>query len=459
MSRDALTTAAAETRRVARMRRTTELGLIVLGVVITGGAYTLSALGRTATLPADIGPFLAAVFGLIVVAHIAVRKLAPAADPVLLAIAALLNGLGYVMIARLDQSLASKQAMWTAVGVVAFVVTLFVVRRVSDLQRYRYTLGLVGIALLLVPLLPGIGRSVNGARIWIYLGPLSFQPGELAKIALVVFFAAYLVEKRELLGMATWPKVRPVLPDPKHLAPILIAWGVSLLVLTAENDLGQSLLLFALFLIMLWIATQRSSYLGVGLALFAAGTYFAYHSMAHVKSRIADWLNPWVPIHGGTTVKGYQIVQGAFALSAGGVAGTGLGLGTPKLIPEVQNDFIFAAIGEELGLLGATIVLIAYITMIGAGLRVAARSRSPFDKLLAAGLTALLGIQSFIILAGVTRLLPLTGVALPFVSYGGSALVSSYILLAVLLRVSDETNRRLDADAVRAQLQQEPVPA
>jgi peptidoglycan glycosyltransferase len=327
--------------------------------------------------------------------------------------------------------------------------------RLADFVQY------VGIVLLLIPLLPGVGRSVNGARIWVYLGPLSFQPGELAKIALVVFFAAYLVEKRELLGMATWPKMRPILPDPKHLAPILIAWGVSLLVLTAENDLGQSLLLFTLFLIMLWIATQRASYLGVGLALFAAGTYFAYHSITHVKSRIVDWLNPWQPIavKGGTSVKGYQIVQGAFALSAGGVAGTGLGLGTPKLIPEVQNDFIFAAIGEELGLLGATIVIIAYLAMIGAGLRVAARSRTPFDKLLAAGLTALLGIQSFIILAGVTRLLPLTGVALPFVSYGGSALVSSYILLAVLLRVSDETNRRLDADAVREQLQQEPAPA
>jgi peptidoglycan glycosyltransferase len=461
VTRETLTTATAETRRIGRLRRTTELGLIVLAVVITGGAYTLSALGRTATLPANIGPFLAIVFGLLIVAHVAVRRLAPAADPVLLAVAALLNGLGYVVIARLDQSLASKQAMWTAVGVAAFLATLFLVRRVSDLQRYRYTLGLVGIALLLIPLLPGVGRSVNGARIWVYLGPLSFQPGELAKIALVVFFAAYLVEKRELLGMATWPKMRPILPDPKHLAPILIAWGVSLLVLTAENDLGQSLLLFTLFLIMLWIATQRASYLGVGLALFAAGTYFAYHSITHVKSRIVDWLNPWQPIavKGGTSVKGYQIVQGAFALSAGGVAGTGLGLGTPKLIPEVQNDFIFAAIGEELGLLGATIVIIAYLAMIGAGLRVAARSRTPFDKLLAAGLTALLGIQSFIILAGVTRLLPLTGVALPFVSYGGSALVSSYILLAVLLRVSDETNRRLDADAVREQLQQEPAPA
>jgi peptidoglycan glycosyltransferase len=319
-----------------------------------------------------------------------------------------------------------------------------VVRRVRDLQRYRYTLGLGAVALLMLPLVPGIGTTIQGARVWIHLGPLSIQPGEFAKIALVVFFAAYLIEKRELLGMATWPKARPLLPDPKHLGPILIAWGVCLAVLFAQRDLGQSLILFTLFVVVLWIATERAGYLAVGGILLAAGATFAYRSMGHVRDRVTDWINPWQLIRlsdGSTAVKGYQIVQGAFAMAAGGVTGTGLGLGKPENIPVVYNDFIFAAFGEELGLLGVTVLLIAYLMIVGAGLRIAVRADDPFEKLMAAGLTALLGFQTFLILAGVTRLMPLTGVALPFVSYGGSALVASYILLAILIRISDENNR------------------
>ncbi len=424
---------------IARLRRRTELGLILLGAIITGSAYTLASLGRTASIPANIGPFVGVVVALLLVAHLAVRRLARYADGLLLPVAGLLNGLGYVVIARLSHQLAGLQATWTAVGVAAFVGTLLVVRRGRDLQRYRYTLLLAGIVLLLLPLSP-LGRDVNGARVWISLGAMSFQPGELAKICLVIFLAGYLVQNRELLGMATWPRFRPILPDPKHLGPVLVAIGLALAVLVAQNDFGQSLLLVTLFIVMLWVGTGRAGYLVVGFGVFAAGAYAAVRSAAHVRQRFDVWLHPWATYDkvGG----GYQIAQGAYAMAWGGIAGTGLGLGSPGLVPESQNDFIFAVIGEELGLLGTTVVIIAFLVLIGSGLRIAVRAEDPFDKLLAVGLTALLGFQSFIILAGVTRVLPLTGVALPFVSYGGSSLVSSYVLLALLIRVSDESTRK-----------------
>ncbi len=423
---------------IERLRRNSELSLILLGAVITGGAYTLASLGTTASIPANIGPFLGIILGLFLAAHLAVRRLAPGADGMLLPLAGLLNGIGYVFIARLDKDLAGLQALWTAVGIGAFVLTLAVIRRPRDLERYRYTFLVVGIVLLMLPLVPGVGRVINGARIWVSLGPVNFQPGEFAKITLAVFFAAYLVEKRELLAMATWPRFRPVLPDPKHLGPVLLAWGLSLVVMTAEKDLGSSLLFFALFMVLLWVATEKAAYLVVGAGLFGAGSYLAWSSFSHVQDRVTYWLNPWSD----AADKGFQPIQGWYALSWGGIGGTGLGLGTPTRIPEVKNDFIFAAIGEELGLFGATALLVAFLLMVGAGLRIATQTESNFDKLLATGLTALLGIQTFIIVAGVTRLLPLTGVTLPFVSYGGSSLVANYVLLALLLRISHETSRR-----------------
>lgn len=423
---------------LGRSRRRAELGLILLAVAITGGGYTLASLGRTASVPANIGPFLAVIFGLLIAAHLAVRKLAPEADGLLLPLAAVLNGIGYVFIARLKPDLADNQAIWTGVGILAFVLTLAVVRRVRDLERYRYTFLLVGLVLLVLPLVPGIGISIYGARIWAHLGPISFQPGEFAKIALALFFASYLVEKRELLSMATWPRFRPVLPDPKHLAPVLLAWGVAILVMTAETDLGSSLLLFGLFLAMLWVATGRAAYPVGGAAMFGVAAYGAWTQFGHVQTRVSAWLDPWSHRQTG----GYQAIQAWYAFAWGGVAGTGIGLGRPDKIPVVTSDFIFAAIGEELGLVGATGILIAYLLIVGAGLRIAVQAEHAFEKLLAAGLTALLGIQSFVILAGVTRLLPLTGVVLPFVSYGGSALVANYVLLALLLRISDDTARR-----------------
>ncbi len=424
---------------IGRLRRRTELGLIIIGAVIIGGAYALASLGRTASVPADIGPFLGVVVGLVLIAHIAIRRLAGCADGLLLPIAGLLNGLGYVMIARLDHHLAGLQAIWSGVGIAAFIATLIIVRRPRDLQRYRYTLGLIGIVLLMLPLSP-LGNEVNGARVWIALGPMSFQPGEIAKLCLVIFVASYLVANRELLGMATWPRFRPILPHPKYLGPVLVAIGVALAMLIVQNDFGQSLVLITMFIVMLWVGTGRLGYLVVGFGAFAAGAYAAVRNVAHVRQRFDVWLHPWASFHqvGG----GYQVAQGAYALAWGGIAGTGLGLGSPGLVPEAHNDFIFAVIGEELGLLGTTIILVAYVMLIGCGLRIAARAASGFDSLLAVGLTTLLGVQTFIIIGGVTRVLPLTGVALPFVSYGGSSLVASYILLALLVRVSDDSTRR-----------------
>lgn len=433
-------------------RRRTELGLIIVAVLVTGGAYALAGLAQDSEIPANIGPFLGVILGLLVTAHIAVRRLAPNADGILLPIAALLNGIGYVFIVRLDEAqtdtgrLAFLQSVWTAIGIGAFIVTLIVVRRSRELERYRYTFAFVGIILLVLPLAPVIGRTINGAKIWVSIGPVNFQPGEAAKVALALFFAGYLVEKRELLALSTFRVGRLHLPDPKHLGPIAIAWGASLVVMTMERDLGSSLLFFVLFVVMLWVATGRTTYLTVSTTLFVVGGLFAYRVFDHVQDRIDVWLDPWPQAKG----SGFQIVEASFAMADGGVAGTGIGLGTPTRIPVVETDFIFAAITEELGLMGGAAILCAYMLMAGAGLRIALRADSAFDTLLATGLTTLVGIQAFIILAGVTRLLPLTGVTLPFMSYGGSSLVLNYVLLALLLRISDNSVKTASPDEAEA---------
>ena len=429
------------------VRRNTELGLIVLGTLVVVGAYVLASLARDATIPANIGPFLGVVLGLQLVAHLAVRRLAPEADGMLLPLAGLLNGIGYVFIVRLDEArsdprgLAGLQSVWAAIGVGAFILTLLIVRRARDLERYRWTIGFIGLGLLLLPLLPGVGQSFFGARIWVRIGPISFQPGELAKIALAIFFASYLVEKRELLAVSS-RRVGPIsLPDPKHLGPVLLAWAASLIVMISQKDLGSSLLFFALFVTLLWVSTERATYLAIGGVLFAFGAVFAHSQFVHVQDRVDIWLDPWTDPKG----DGFQIVEAQFAFSAGGVTGTGLNLGSPSRIPLAETDFIYAAIGEELGLVGASAVLLAYLLMIGAGLRIALRTEIPFERLLATGLTVLIGVQSFIIIAGVLRVLPLTGVTLPFVSYGGSSLIANYVLLALLLRISDDTNLRQES--------------
>jgi cell division protein FtsW (lipid II flippase) len=422
-------------------RRTTELGLLVLGTLFVVGAYLLASVPDDSDIPTTVGPFLGVIVGLPLAAHFVVRRLAPHADGMLLPLASLLNGLGYVFIVRLDEGraephgLAGLQSVWMVLGVAAFFATLIVVRDARKLERYRYTAGFVGLVLLLLPLLPVVGREINGSRIWVSLGPVNFQPGEFAKLSLAVFFAGYLVEKRELLAVnrAFGPFA---LPDPKHLGPVLIAWGVALVVMIMEKDLGTSLLFFTLFLVLIWVATERASYLAVGVVMFVGGGYLAFSAFSHVQERFDTWLDPW------GKAKGYQLEQAMFAFADGGIFGTGLNLGVPLKVPVVESDMIFAAIGEELGLLGATAVLISFLLMIGAGLRIAQQTASGFERLLATGLTTLLGFQAFIILAGVTRLLPLTGVTLPFVSYGGSSLLANWVLLALLLRISNDSAER-----------------
>ncbi len=417
--------------------RTVELGLLVLASLITVSAYGLTSLGRAASLPANIVPFLGILVGLLLASHLVVRRWAPHADGLLLPLAALLNGLGYVVIARLNPDLADSQSAWTFIGLAAFALFLIAVPDVRPFERYRYTLALVGVVLLLLPLIPGLGVNINGARIWLRVGPFSIQPGEFAKIVLSMFLAGYLVDKRELLTVATRRLGRLNIPDIKHFGPLGLAWGVALIVMVAERDLGSSLLFFTLFIVMIYIATGRTAYVVFGLTLFAGGAYAAHQMFGHVRQRVAIWLDPFEDPKG----DGFQIVEAAFALADGGITGTGLGLGTPGKMPFAATDMIFAAVGEELGLLGGTAVLATFLLFVGAGFRVAATAKSTFEKFLAAGLTALLGFQAFVIIGGILRVLPLTGVTLPFVSYGGSSLISNYIALAILVRISDRANR------------------
>ena len=423
----------------AVLRRRSELGLVLLAAVITGAAYVLAALGKNATLPARIGPFLASVVTLLLLAHVAVRRFAPGASALLLPIAALLHGVGYVMIARLSDRLAGLQATWSLVAVAAFVGVIVAVRRVVDLLRWQWWFLGVGIALQLLPLVPGVGFSSGGARIWVSVGPINFQPGEFAKVSLALFFAGYLAEQRELIRAGTHRVGRFALPDARAFLPVVLAWGVSVVVMVAERDLGSSLLFFTLFALMLWVATERTGYVVFGGILFAVGATVAYQMFGHVRDRFTIWLDPWSHYNG----RGYQIAQSMFAFAEGGLSGTGLGLGDPGRIPAVKTDFIYAAIGEELGLFGATAVLVAFMLLVGSGLRTAVRTDNAFEKLLAVGLTVIVGVQAFIILAGVLRVLPLTGVTLPFMSYGGSSLVANYMLLGLLIAVSHSSARRL----------------
>jgi cell division protein FtsW (lipid II flippase) len=414
--------------------------------VIILALYVLMIVGNTNKTPADVGPLLAAMFALGAVGHIANRYLAPDAHPVILPIAFLLNGIGYVMILRIDLGTGSNyapiQALWTAIGVGAYVLTLFFVRRSRDLDRYRYLLLLFGVLLLLAPLLPGIGLQINGARLWVHFGSLQFQPVELAKILLCIFFASYFVERRELLTTPTARVGSRLFLDPRPLVPITAAWIFAIGVMSLEHDIGFSALLFTLFIGMLWVTTGRTGYLLLGIVAFAIGAYLAGKYLNQTHIRVETWLDPWKTFNG----SGRQVSESWFALGNGGIGGTGLGLGSGAYnITNPNTDFIFAIIGEEMGLLGSTMVVVAFLLIVGAGLRIAQAARSEFAKLTATGLTIIIGFQAFFIIAGVTRLLPLTGITLPFVSYGGSALIANYILVALLMRISDEGNRAVDA--------------
>ena len=349
----------------------------------------------------------------------------------------MLGGLGLAMIYRIYvgrglPAFADQQAIWLLVGAGLFIVTLLLIRDDRQLDGFTYTIGLAGLVLLMLPVVPGIGFEENGARLWVRFGSLTFQPAELGRILIVIFLASYLSAKRELLAEGIG---RFGLPRVKDLGPLLLAWGASLAVLFFERDMGASFLLFGVFVVMLWVASGRVSYLVIGLVLFAAGALIGYLVFSHVQARVDYWLHALEP----ATVHDqgfWQLAQSWFALATGGLVGAGLGQGSPTLIPIVASDFAFAAIGEELGLLGGAALLLLYLALIGRGLRIGLERMDGFGKLLAVGLTTVFALQVFVIVGGVTRLIPLTGLPLPLVSYGGTSRVATFVMLALLVRVS-----------------------
>lgn len=417
-----------------RGRSLTQLALTIFAIVLSIGAYALVQMGLTGKAPKNVTIFVAVIALSYLVAHFVTVKLAPGADPVFLPIGVLLAGLGYAMVYRLDPALAQQQFVWLLLGLALYCATLIVIRDQRSLNAYTYTIGLVGFACLLLPIVPGLGETINGGRLWVHLGPINFQPSEIAKLLIVVFLAGYLNQHKELLAMAT-RRIGPIrFPEPRYLGPILLAWLLSMAVLFVENDLGSSLLFFGIFVVMLWLATSRGVYLALGLVLFVAGAALGYALIPHVQDRVVIWLHALSPHY--VTDQGYQVAQGEFAMATGGLTGTGLGQGHPGLIPFAATDFIFAAFGEELGMFGVVAILLLYVTLAARGFKAALNRRDDFSKLLAAGLTTVIALQTFVIVGGVTRLIPLTGITLPFVSYGGSSLVTNFVLLALLVRIS-----------------------
>ena len=417
--------------------RNRELSLLILALLLGCGALALVALAESQKAIQDTLPLMTLLTVFYVGAHIAMRRFAPLADPLLLPLAAVLNSLGLAAIYRLSpEKLGPAQVTWTMFGIACFIATLVGVRDYAVLSRYKYILGFVGVGLLLLPMTP-LGVTVNGARLWVGFGTFRFQPGELAKVCLVVFFAAYLAERKELLAIASRRIGGLHFPDIKHFGPLLVMWGLSLCVMFFEKDLGSSMLFFSIFLVMLYVATARLAYLAIGTTLFGIGAYLGYQAFSHVQERVQVWLDVFNPRY--ISDEGFQLSQSLFALATGGLFGTGLGRGRPDLIPEAPTDFIFSVIGEELGLLGTAGVLVCFMLIVARGLRASLRTRDDFGQLLAAGLIAIFAIQTIIIIGGVTRALPLTGITLPFMSYGGSSLLSNFILIAVLIRISHQT--------------------
>jgi cell division protein FtsW (lipid II flippase) len=433
----------------APKRRGTEAILLGFAVLITVVAQSIVDLTITGSLRPEMAGFSVWITALWVVAHLVVRKWASYADPLLLPAVALLVGLGLTVIHRLDLAAeqldstvtredAPVQLVWATLGVALFVAFLVIVRDHRTLSRYAYTLALLGMVLLALPaLLPASLSEVNGAKIWIRVAGFSIQPGEFAKICLVVFFAAYLVDKRDVLALASRRVAGIELPRGRDLGPVLLAWVLSILVLVFERDLGSSLLLFGIFVVMLYVATERSSWLLIGIGLFAGGALIAYHVFGHVQARVDTWLDPFAY----QDDAGYQLVQSLFGLGTGGLFGAGLGGGRPDQVPVAKSDFIASAVGEELGLFGLVAVIVIYLILVERGLRTSLIVRDAFGKLLAAGLAFAVAWQVFVVLGGVTGLLPLTGLTTPFLAYGGSSLVANFVLVALLVRISDAARR------------------
>jgi cell division protein FtsW (lipid II flippase) len=452
-----------------RNRRKTELLMLAFAIVVVLFAYASAGFGLNGKVPAGLVEYGLAFAVLMVIAHLAVRRFAPWADPLLLPLAALLNGLGIVMIYRLQQagrngnppdqpiqtlssSATAVQVLYSAIGVAAFIAVLVFIREVRVLQRYTYTLGALGLILIAIPaMLPDSMSEVpgTGAKIQIALGGFSIQPEQFAELGLAVFFAGYLVAKRDVLSLAGRRFLGIDLPRGRDLGPVLIAWGASLLVLIFESDIGTSALFFGLFVAVIYIATQRTSWLLIGILLFVFGAFVASKLFSHVGARFTAWLHPFtlanincntaaVHVH---CASSYQTVQGLYGMGFGGILGTGLGHGQPYITPLVQSDFIFTAFGEELGLTGLMAMLLLFGLVVQRGLRAALAVRDPFAKLLAGGLSFTLALQVFIIVGGVTNLIPLTGITTPFLSQGGSSLIAIWAIIALLMRISDSARR------------------
>jgi cell division protein FtsW (lipid II flippase) len=430
----------------ARRREVMLLSFATVVTVMAFAAVDIGHGGRVTDSVVSYGVAFAVMWG---VAHLAVRWLAPAADPLLLPLVAAVNGIGMAVIYRLDlaavdrahrlghplpRSAARLQLVWMGLAIAVFVVVLVLVRDHRALARYTYTAGLAAFGLLLLPVVPGVGATINGARLWLRIGPFTFEPSEAAKIVIEVFFAGYLVQKREILARVGRSVLGLPLPRARDLGPLVVAWLVSLGILVVESDVGASLLFFGMFLVLLYVATQRVSWLLIGLTLFALGTLAGNMLIAHVHQRIDIWLHAFA----GNRPSGssYQLVQGLFGFAAGGLTGTGLARGQPYVVPFANTDFIMASIGEELGLTGVMAVVTLYALTVSRGLRAALSVHDPFGKLLATGLAFTLALQVFIQVGGVMRLIPLSGMTLPFASYGGSSLLANTALIALLLRVS-----------------------
>jgi cell division protein FtsW (lipid II flippase) len=431
-------------------RRNAELLLLCFAALITVAALLIVEANQQRGLRWNLisyGLIFLAVFGS---AHLAVRRFAPYTDPLLLPIVALLNGLGLVMIHRLDlvnnelsarrHPSATQQMLWTVVGVAAFALVVTFLKDHRQLARYGYICGITGLVFLVIPaVLPASMSEQNGAKIWIRFQGFSIQPAEFSKILLLIFFSAVLIAKRGLFTSVGKHFMGMTLPRPRDLAPVLAAWVISVGVMAIEKDLGFSLLLYASFLVVVYLATQRFSWVVIGLVLFVAGSVAAYFIFPHVRIRVQTWWDPFADPDGA----GYQIVQSLFSFATGGIFGTGLGNGQPDTVPLASTDFIIAAFGEELGLVGLASILMLYTIVIVRGLRTAIATRESFGKLLAAGLASTLAIQLFIVVGGVTQLIPLTGLTTPWMSYGGSSLLANYVLLAILARISHSARRPL----------------
>lgn len=431
---------------VHRKRRGAELVLLLLSLAVGVGGYLAVGLGVDGTVPVDLLTYGGWLALLVLACHVVIRVVAPYADPVLLPVVSALNGLGLAVIHRIDLAneakgaafgpFAGTQLIWMSLGVALFIGVLVVLRDHRRLQSLTYTAGLSAIVLLLLPLVPGIGRTINGSRIWIGLGPFSLQPGEIAKVLLVVAFAGYLVVHRDALALAGRRLLFIDLPRGRDLGPVLAVWLLALAILVVQTDLGSSLLFFGLFLVMLYVATERPGWLVVGAVLFAVGGALGYLTQGHVQSRVQAWLDPF-----DAESNAFQLVQGLYGMAWGGLVGRGLGQGRPDITPLSWSDFILPSIGEELGLTGVMAVLLLYGVIVERALRTALICRDDFGKLLAVGLGTVVALQVFVVVGGVTRLIPLTGLTTPFLSQGGSSLIANWVIIALLLRVSDQARR------------------